>query len=146
MEENKTTWRKVAYFEFTAIIVMGLIALYLGFWVSSLQAEIEQEEQVFGNFVERFVEIPYNQGLYTGMTAAFYELKNQGFDLNTSDLNAELLSPEFYAVTGTEMKKHGVDSISCWLIDTEAMYGDRTNYDCSVYDDELKKAKKMLKS
>ena len=140
-------WKKSAYYLFYMLIIMCVVALPLAFWVYSLQIELEQEEQTRGNFVDRFMEIPYNQGLYTGMATTFYELKNQGFDLNSSDLNTESLSPEYYAIMGSLIKEHGSDSVSCWLIDTGAMYSaDKSEYDCSIYEQELKRAKELLKS
>ncbi len=127
------------------------VALFVGVMIGAVFEESiipnTQEEEVYENFVEGFMEMPFNQGLYIGMATTFYELKNQGFDLNSSDLNTESLSPEYYAIMSSLTIEHGSDSVSCWLIDTGTMYSTgREGYDCSIYEQELKRAKKMLKS
>ena len=121
-------------------IAFSTLMFILGFGIAFTIASI-----TWLNFVDRFTEFPYNQGLYAGMATGFYELKNQGFDLNNSDLNVELLSLEYYAIMSSLHKEHGSDSISCWLIDIGEQHSDRQGYNCELYDQEKQRARELLK-
>lgn len=94
---------------------------------------------IWFEFIEDFHQMPFNQGLETGLISSGLEFYNQCPDFNVEETGEAYR--KFYKQT---IDEHGLYSQRCWLAltgsytDIDGKYG-RNSPDCKQYYEEMEK-------